>query len=81
MTARKRIDAFATLAAVQAYMDDAAMFPEHFKPGVVRGHQRDYARLREALDELLAADRALDLYGMSDAAAVVRRNRALEAFL
>lgn len=52
---RKRIDALSTLDAVQAYMDDAAMFPEHFKPGVVRQHQRDYAKLKAAVDELLTA--------------------------
>lgn len=79
MTARKRIDAPATLNAVQAYMDDAAMFPEHFKPGVVRGHQRDYARLKAAIDELLTASKILQI-NMSGGN-VERWNKALDAFL
>jgi hypothetical protein len=56
----KRIDVFETLSAVQAYMDDAAFFPEHFKPGTVRGHQRDYKRLQDGIEELLSASRAFD---------------------
>jgi hypothetical protein len=75
MTA-KRIDALATLYAVQAYMDDAAMFPEYFKPGTVRGHQRDYAALKVAVEELITASKFYMEGGDRD-----RWRRAVEAFV
>jgi hypothetical protein len=79
VSARKRIDALTTLDAVQAYMDDAAMFPEHFKPGTVHGHQRDYAALKAAIEELLLAGNALQHYRCE--AHETRWNEALGAFL
>jgi hypothetical protein len=79
VSTRKRIDALTTLDAVQAYMDDAAMFPEHFKPGTVRGHQRDYAALKDAIEELIIASKAFqsNMSGGNQA----RWNRAVEAFV
>lgn len=76
---RAPINAFDTLQAVQAYMDDAAFFPEHFKPGVVRQHQRDFQRLQTALDELLVASKAFEAH-MSEGNER-RWRKALEAFL
>lgn len=46
------------LERCQAYVDDAAAFPELFKPGVVKRDQRQYVESRDAIAKLImAADR------------------------
>lgn len=39
----------AVLEACEAYVDDAAQFPEQFKRGVVKRHQREYRQARAAV--------------------------------
>lgn len=57
----KAVDANEVLEACGAYVDDAACFPEQFKPGVVKRHQRQYAQARAAIEAVLqAADRLQD---------------------
>ena len=79
MSARKRIDAPAVLHSGRVYMEDAALFPEQFKPGVVRQHLRDYAKLTAAIDELLAASDEFrrDMCGRTED----RWYKALDAFM
>ena len=36
------VDVLAVIERCQAYVDDAAQFPEQFKPGVVQRDQREY---------------------------------------
>lgn len=43
------------LEICQAYVDDAAKFPDQFKPGVVRAHQAAYAKAQTDLGDLLEA--------------------------
>lgn len=43
----------------EAYVDDAAGFPEQFKPGVVKLDMREYREARAAVEELIQADSAL----------------------
>ena len=48
-----------TLEACEAYVDDAAQYPEQFKPGVVKRHQAQYREARATVAELIERDEAL----------------------
>lgn len=50
-----KVDVLDTLERCQAYVDDAVGFPEQFKPGVVKRDQKQYAKSRDAIAELIAA--------------------------
>lgn len=55
----ERINVRAVLEACSAYVDDAACFPEQFKPGLVKRHQREYADAIAAVAELIEATKEL----------------------
>ena len=55
MNVQNKIDALAVMDECRAYVDDAAQFPEQFKPGVVKRHQRQYIEARAAVAELIEA--------------------------
>lgn len=50
-----QVDVLTVLEECGAYVDDAAQFPEQFKAGVVKRHQRDYAQSRVAVAWLIAS--------------------------
>lgn len=50
----------AVMERCEAYVDDAAEFPEQFKPGVVKRDQREYRIARDDVAELIEADKAFD---------------------
>lgn len=58
----ERIDVLAVMEACSAYVDDAAQFPEQFKPGVVKRHQREYNEARAAVAELIEAAKEHTLF-------------------
>lgn len=53
------MNVLAALDDCGAYVDDAAGFPEQFKPGVVKRHQQQYAKARAAIAELIEATKQL----------------------
>ena len=55
-----KIDVLAVMDECRAYVDDAAQFPEQFKPGVVKRHQRQYIEARAAVAELIEAASEVD---------------------
>ena len=64
MNAPAKVDVLAVLEAVEAYVDDAAQFPEQFKPGVVKRHQAQFREARAAVAELIETQRRLiEAYG------------------
>ena len=82
MNAPAKVDVLAVLEAVEAYVDDAAQFPEQFKPGVVKRHQAQFREARAAVAELIEdATLALELLesenlGDSYAAGILRKSLA-----
>jgi len=54
------VDVLAAMEAAQAYVDDAASFPEQFKPGVVKLHQKQLLDARSAMAELIKSCKAAE---------------------
>lgn len=62
------------LEICQSYVDDAAQFPEQFKPGVVKAHQKAYAQAQADLAELLLAIEPFARHNSSEATVPVALN-------
>ena len=52
-------EALAVIERCQAYVDDAACFPEQFKPGVVKRDKREYINAHATFAALIAEGDAL----------------------
>lgn len=85
--AETKPDVLAVMERCEAYVDDAAQFPEQFKPGVVKRDQRQYrealAAVAEAFDTIKEGKRQwdevaehLDVNG-DDVDAVIARAKAV----
>ncbi|NID14381.1 hypothetical protein [Luteibacter yeojuensis] len=61
-TMNGEVDVVTVMETCEAYVDDAAQFPEQFKPGVVARHQRQYKQARDAVSEAV-----VNLKGAKDA--------------